>query len=334
MRKHLAVLAFLVVAVAPVLGTGASASATGGGGAKNDLRIVVFNILHGILCSPDTADCQADDRVALLGRHVQAAKCPDVVALEEVGEPMYARISSAPWVQDCGYGVEWAGQPGPDHELVLTTLPVKSAQLTILAGNFRGAYRLVLQSKVAPVVLVVSHQQGDPGPTDPPEPCSPDVCPPPCAASDSVPACQTLQAEQLATNGGPKGALRILSGDFNVTATSDRYRGLVADGWVDSHLAARNAECDPATGTNCTSGREDQAMDDLKDPTSKESERIDFILVKSPKGCRAAFDRASDRDRDGLGTGLFAHEPVSDGPGGIAFASDHTGVAADISCRE
>ena len=81
-------------------------------------------------------------------------------------------------------------------------------------------------------------------------------------------------------------------------------------------------------------GREDQAMDDLKDPTSKESERIDFILVKSPKGCRAAFDRASDRDRDGLGTGLFAHEPVSDGPGGIAFASDHTGVAADISCRE
>ena len=259
----------------------------------------MFNVLHGILCSPDTSDCQADDRVALLGQHVQEAKCPEVVALEEVGEPMYARISNAPWVQDCGYSVEWPGVPGPDHELVLTTLPVKSEKLTILAGNFRGTYRLVLQSKLAPVVLVVSHQQGDPGPEDPPEPCSDDVCPPPCSTSDSVPACQTLQAEQLASKGGPKGALRILSGDFNVTSTSDRYRGLIADGWVDSHLAARNPECEPATGTNCTSGREDQAMDDLKDPNSKESERIDFILVKSPKGCRVAFDRAADRDREG-----------------------------------
>jgi hypothetical protein len=332
-RKQLAALAFVVVAVAPLFATAAPAPATGSGGGKADLRIVVFNILHGILCSPDTNDCQADDRVALLGRHVQGAECPQVVALEEIGEPMYARISAAPWVQDCGYDVRWAGVPGPDHELVLTTLPVKRDELTILAGNFRGAYRLQLQSKVAPVVLVVSHQQGDPGPTDPPEPCSADVCPPPCTTTDSVPACQTLQAEQLATKGGPKRALRILAGDFNVTATSDRYRKLVANGWIDSHLAAKNAECDAATGANCTSGREDQAMDDLVDPTSKESERIDFILVKGPKGCRVAFDRASDRDRDGLGTGLFAHEPVSDGPGGIAFASDHTGTAADISCR-
>ena len=333
MRKQLAVLAFVVVALAPMLATATSAPAAGGGSAKSDLRIVVFNVLHGILCPPETNECQADDRVELLGRHVQDAKCPQVVALEEIGEPMHARISGAPWVQDCKYEVVWHGQPGPDHELVLTTLPVKSEQLTILAGNFRGAYRLVLQSKVAPVVLVVSHQQGDPGPDDPPEPCTTDVCPPPCSVSDSVPACQTLQAEQLATKGGPKGALRILSGDFNVTATSDRYRGLVANGWIDSHLAAKNAECDPATGTNCTSGREDQAMDALLDPTSKASERIDFILVKSPKGCRVAFDRASDRDDDGLGTGLFAHEPVSDGPGGIAFVSDHTGTAADISCR-
>ena len=333
-RKQLAVLAFVVVALAPMLARPRRPRPRpAAADAKSDLRIVVFNVLHGILCPPETNECQADDRVELLGRHLQDAKCPQVVALEEIGEPMYARISGAPWVQDCKYEVVWHGQPGPDHELVLTTLPVKSEQLTILAGNFRGAYRLVLQSKVAPVVLVVSHQQGDPGPDDPPEPCTTEVCPPPCSVSDSVPACQTLQAEQLATKGGPKGALRILSGDFNVTATSDRYRGLIANGWIDSHLAAKNAECEPCDRHELH--ERSRGPGDGRAARSDEQgiERIDFILVKSPKGCRVAFDRASDHDEDGLGTGLFAHEPVSDGPGGIAFVSDHTGTAADISCR-
>ena len=330
MRKQIAVLAFVAVAVAPALVSAPPAPAAGG---SADLRVVVFNILHGILCSPDTNDCQADDRVALLGRHLQDARCPEVVALQEVSDRMVTRLTNAPWVQSCGYDVVSHGTPGPDHEFVLTTLPVRSQRFIVLAGNFRGAYRVVLQSKLAPVVLVVSHQDGDAGPDEPPAPCTNEQCPPPCSQSDSIPACQTIQGEQLASRGGPKGALRILSGDFNVTSTSDRYQSLVADGWVDSHLAARNAECDPATGTNCTSGREDQAMDDLEDPSSKEIERIDFILVKSPKGCRAVFDRAADRDRDGLGTGLFADVPVSDGPGAIAFVSDHTGVAADISCK-
>ena len=34
------------------------------------------------------------------------------------------------------------------------------------------------------------------------------------------------------------------------------------------------------------------------------------------------------------GTGLFANQPASNGPGGLVYLSDHTGVGADLSCRK
>ena len=99
-----------------------------------------------------------------------------------------------------------------------------------------------------------------------------------------------------------------------------------------SHLAAGNAECDPATGVQCTSGRDDKTIATLKDPTARESERIDFIFVKPPTGCRPVFDPAADADGDGVGTGLFAAAPAIDGPGGLVWPSDHTAVSMDVSC--
>jgi hypothetical protein len=223
--------------------------------------------------------------------------------------------------------------PLTDRELVLTTLPVTNQKLTVLAGNFRSAYRVDMRSKLGPLVLVVSHQDGDPEPGDP-KPCNPAECPPECPASVTISDCQTMQAKAIANEGGDKRTIRVLSGDFNVTATSQRYQSIVADGWVDSHLAAGNAECDPATGTQCTSGRQDMNTDDLKNPASKETERIDFLFVKAPRSCKVGFDTPKDRDKDGLGTGLFADQPAPNGPGGLVYLSDHTGVGADLSCRK
>lgn len=300
---------------------------------KGDVRVVTMNILHGVTCPGETNDCQGDDRIALLGLLLKAAKCPPVVALEEISPRMYDRVTAAPWVKECKYEIVWHNMPLIDRELVLTTLPVKSQKLTSLAGGFRSAYRLELRSKLGPVVLVVSHQDGDPEPGQDPRPCTPADCPPPCPATVTIPACQTVQAEALSDQGGPRTAIRILTGDFNVTATSDRYRSLVAGGWIDSHLAAGNRECDPSSSKECSSGRQDMVVDDLKNPASRETERIDFLFVKTPRGCKARFDPHRDRDRDGLGTGLFGEKPVTGAPGGIVFASDHTGVAADLSCR-
>jgi hypothetical protein len=322
-----------------------SATAAGAGGAesaprsapmtaapKNDLRIVTFNILHGITCPNAPDDCQGDDRMALLGQQLQAAKCPAVVALEEIAPRTYDRVVAAPWVKACKYKIVWHDMPLTDRELVLTTLPVTSQKLTILPGDFRSAYRVELKSKLGPLVLVVTHQDGDSQPGADPRLCTPEVCPPPCPPEATQQACQTIQAAALASEGGGKKAIRLLTGDLNFPATAERYRALVADGWIDSHLAAGNPECDPATGVACTSGREDMTTDDLKNPASKESERIDFLFVKAPRECKLAFDRATDRDKDKLGTGLFADQPVTNGPGGLAYLSDHTGVAADLSC--
>jgi hypothetical protein len=335
----------LVVLATGVLAAALSAPAAGAGGSsvaprsapttaapKDDLRIVTMNILHGIVCPNAPDDCQGDDRMALLGRHLEAANCPPVVALEEIAERTYQRVVAAPWVKECKYKVVWHDMPSVDRELVLTTLPVKSHKLTVLAGNFRSAYRVELRSKLGPVVLVVTHQDGDSEPGADPRLCTPERCPPPCPQDVTEQTCQTIQAAALASEGGGRNAIRVLTGDFNVTSTSDRYRRLVDDGWVDSHLAAGNAECDPTTGVNCTSGRDDMTTNDLKNPASIATERIDFVFVKAPRGCKVRFDRGADRDKDKLGTGLFANKPVANGPGGLVYLSDHTGTAADLSC--
>jgi len=332
-RKLLVVLAAaaLVATAAPVVP--AAAGSAPRVAPKDDLRIVTMNILHGILCPNAPDDCQGDDRIALLGQELQAAKCPPVVALQEIAPRTYDRITAAPWVKQCKYQIVWHNMPLTDRELVLTTLPVTSQRLTILAGNFRSAYRVDLRSELGPLALVVSHQDGDPDPGDP-KPCTPADCPPECPPGVTIPDCQTIQAKTIAGEGGDKRTIRVLTGDFNVTAASQRYQSIVADGWVDSHLAARNPECDPATGAECTSGRQDMSTDDLKNPASKETERIDFLFVKAPRSCKVRFDSPKDRDRDGLGTGLFAADPAPNGPGGLAYLSDHTGVGADLSCRK
>ncbi len=333
MRKLLVVLvaAVLVSAAAPVVTAGAGSAPRVA--PKDDLRIVTMNVLHGVLCPNAPDDCRGDDRIALLGQQLQAAKCPPVVALEEIAPRTYDRIVAAPWVKQCKYQIVWHNMPLIDRELVLTTLPVTSQKLTILAGGFRSAYRVEMRSKLGPLVLVVSHQDGDPDPGDP-KPCTPDECPPPCTTADTIPTCQTIQAKAIASEGGNSKTIRVLTGDFNVTSASARYQSIVADGWVDSHLAAGNPECDPATGAQCTSGREDMSTADLENPASRESERIDFLFVKAPRSCKVRFDTPKDRDKDGLGTGLFADQPAANGPGGLVYLSDHTGVGADLSCRK
>jgi hypothetical protein len=320
----------LVAVAAPVVSAAATVPRVA---PKDDLRIVTMNILHGIVCPNSPDDCQGDDRMALLGRQLQAAKCPPVVALEEIAPRTYDRVVAAPWVKQCKYKIVWHDMPLVDRELVLTTLPVTSQKLTILAGNFRSAYRVEMRSKIGPLVLVVSHQDGDPRPGDP-KPCNPAECPPECPAEVTISDCQTMQAKAIASEGGGSKTVRVLTGDFNVTAASARYQSIVADGWIDSHLAARNAECEPASGAQCTSGRQDMNTDDLKNPASKETERIDFLFVKGPRSCKVRFDTPRDRDKDGLGTGLFADQPASNGPGGLVYLSDHTGVGADLSCRK
>jgi endonuclease/exonuclease/phosphatase family metal-dependent hydrolase len=309
-------------------GARTSSAAAGDGG----VRIVNLNLLHGIFCEAESDSCQASDRVELLARQLEDSNCPEIVGLQEIQKKLADLLTKATkTLCDGKYEVVFKSTPkGVDTERVLTTLPVKSTKVIKLSGAFRTASRVVFKSPVGPLVLVVTHQDGDP---ETPFVGECKTCKPPCSAETSPFECQTVAAADLATSVGSKRAIRVLMGDFNVDATSERYRSLIADGWLDSHLAAGNAECVPATGVNCTSGRDDRTIVALKDPNAKESYRIDFIFVMPPAGCEIGFDPVDDADGDGLGTGLFFDTPAVDGPGGLVWTSDHTGNSADFSCE-
>ncbi len=317
---------------------GATTVAVAPAGAQEDgvpteqVRIVNLNLLHGVFCPQETDACQAPDRVALLMQQLEDAECPEVVGLQEINANLAKLIDRALADSDCDYDVAFSKKPGSlDTERVLTTLPVRSEKVEKLTGAFRTASRVVLRSPIGPLVVVVTHQDGDPeGVAQPP--CR-NTCPPVCVdAQVSVLACQTLVAARLADDvGGPR-ATRVLMGDFNVTPTNPRYQLLLDEGWTDTYLTAGNPECDGATGVGCTGGRADEAVEALKDPTARNSERIDYIFVKGGRNCVVQLDAPDDRNDNGLGTGLFGDQPATDGPGGIVWTSDHTGVSADLSC--
>ena len=329
--RRLTVVALVLGVLAPAAFT--TAPTAGAEPGAPDVRIVNLNLLHGTFCPPETDGCQAPDRVALLMQQLEDSACPEVVGLQEININLSKLIASARKTAcDGKYELAFPKKTAShDTEQVLTTLAIKSTKVIKLKGAFRTASRVVLTSPVGPLVIVVTHQDGDP---ETPGVTTCQSCIPPCQKDASVFQCQTDAAAGLADEAGGTKALRVLMGDFNVTSASVRYQSLIRAGWVDSHLAAGNAECDPATGTNCTSGRDDKSIEALKDPAARESERIDFIFVKPPPRCTVAFDPATDDDGDFFGTGLFKATPAVDGPGGLAWASDHTGVSADLTCAK
>jgi len=333
MRRLLAV--GLIALLAACSSNGGDEAATTTRPARDgNVRIASINILHGFNCPPETNACQADDRIALWSQLVEQSQCPDILALQEIDTDMLARVEALqPTLCGGDYDLVWHGQEGIDRELVLTTLPVRDDELFHLAGGQRSAYRVLLDSPVGPLRLTVTHlganQENDgTGGTL----CRiPQQCPPePCPAGTLVITCQVGQLEDIAK---PEGAeVGVIVGDFNLTVQAPQVVELLDRGWIDSYLESANPECDPATGVGCTSGRDDVTMVDLTEPTSKEIERIDLLLVRAPDDCVTAFDPIADTDHDGLGTGLWADIATPDGPGGVVFVSDHTGIAADLSC--
>jgi hypothetical protein len=111
------------------------------------------------------------------------------------------------------------------------------------------------------------------------------------------------------------------------------YGELVARGWIDTHLAAGNGECEPLDGENCTSGRSETGGD-LEDPARNTDTRIDYIFLVPPgEGAMCAADLLPGR------TGLFAAEPnpfaesCGASPLPICWTSDHSGNRAQLRCQ-
>lgn len=278
-----------------------------------EVRLISQNILHGVGCAAGSDYCQVGERVSLFMAQLADAGCPELVSIQEANERIIGLVSGEAGA--CGYEVVWDDDPGLDREVVLTTLEVVDSQRRVLADRFRSAYLVRVSSPVGVIDFLTTHLAA--GADD--RACSPGLCPPPCDPDGSVRTCQARQVLEFAREVALAGAVTVVGGDLNDSAGSPALAVFGEAGYVDSHLAAGHAECDPVNGTGCTAGREDTTLADMADPSSRQRSRIDYLLYSAPgRDCSV-----------GKGTGLFNAEPAA---GGLAFPSDHTAVALTLVC--
>ncbi|HVJ98035.1 MAG TPA: endonuclease/exonuclease/phosphatase family protein [Acidimicrobiia bacterium] len=283
------------------------------------IRVVSQNILHGSACAPETDRCAAPDRVALFVRQLGETGCPELVSLQESNAGIVELFEKElPKVCDGKYTIVRDGDAGNDRETVLTTLPVLGSRRDRLAGPLRTMFWVRAASDAGIVEFVSTHLAS--GSDD--RPCDATTCPPPCATTDSLNTCQAKQLVARVDELAHPDAIRIIGGDMNAKPDEPTIAVFTDAGYHDTHLAAGNPECNRATGEQCTGGRIDDSLVDMRNPESKQSERIDYLFVGGNRDCAV-----------GKPTGLFNDgAPATDGPAGLAFPSDHTGVQATLSC--
>jgi endonuclease/exonuclease/phosphatase family metal-dependent hydrolase len=309
-------------------------AACGQGSAANDpsrgpvVTLVGINVLHGAMCPPDTDNCQVGDRVALLAQWIERVGCPDMVALQEVAPWVRARLTDAQ-PRLCGgrYRFATKGSDALDAEEMLTLLPIAGVERIRLVGPQRTALWVRVRTRVGLVDAVVTHlgaggdSHGQGGLS-----CTQELCPRSCVSGSPMITCQVRQSIQLLERHRQPGGLGLLVGDFNLVAGAEGYRRVISAAMIDTYLASRHSDCDAASALGCTSGRPDTSVAALRNPASGETERVDYVFLRRGH-CRPQYDTAHRLD-----TGLFADEPVTNGPGGLAWPSDHVGVALDLAC--
>jgi hypothetical protein len=128
-------------------------------------------------------------------------------------------------------------------------------------------------------------------------------CPEECDRDGTVRECQARQLVQFVEKRHRVPNPAVITGDFNAEPGTTEYLEFTERGWVDTHLAAGNPECDPETGIGCTAGRDGPAGD-LESTKPNVDSRIDYIFVvpPAPRGAKCA-------GIIGAATGIFAGEP-------------------------
>ena len=306
------------VAIVGLVACSSDGSNEGADGRPETLHVVTQNILHGNACPPDSDLCSVRERVALFTVQLEAAGCPELVAIQEANPRIVTELDqSLPSVCDDRYEVVSDTDPGADREIVLTTVPVLGFERAHLAGPLRTALWVRVRASVGAVDLVTTHlaSSSDDGP------CDVRTCPPPCLPTDTLNTCQGRQAADYLEEKRAPGSVAVLVGDLNAEPGDPTMAALLERGFVDTSAEA-GADCDAATGRGCTSGRDDTTMADLTDPAAGQTERIDYVLLVPSPRCEAVAP-----------TGVFAEEggPPQSGSS-IVFPSDHSGVEATMRC--
>jgi endonuclease/exonuclease/phosphatase family metal-dependent hydrolase len=314
------------------------------------VTIADLNVLHGIFCPTETTGCRRDDRIALLKDFVVARGCPDVLAFEEVsslGSPVVsAPLLSAALTNACpaAYVSVYQNMNPFDDEMIFSRYPVLDQETHHLLGPLRNVLRVRIDHPIGALDVYATHlASGSDQATAPCEGGPFGPCPAECvtAGATTVRQCQAVQMLGVidATHDVPGPALAV--GDFNEEPSSFVYALFANRGYADAFLAGGLVECDPMTGVGCTSGRADEDLSDMESPALGQVERIDYIWVIPPAPgslCSGDVEATGDPDGDGVATRLFADVPnpfapsCGPSPDPICWASDHSGMQADVNC--
>ena len=368
-------LVVLVTALLPVLGgcgdSGPDASP------DNAVTLANLNVLHGFDCDSaqlDTGQCRVQERIALLAQHLVAAGCPDLVTLQEVinaaiaptelAQPVISildlvRTELPGLAAACGFTYELLYRPllavtlaEIDEELILSRYPILLSGTRTLYGPLYNEAAGVLVFARHVLHARVDHPTGEidvytthlaSGADLARSPCGDRFCPPECDSADTVRACQAVQLAHYVEATRLPGNLALISGDFNAAPGSTEYRTALDRGWIDTHLAAGQPECDAVSGVACTSGRE-SSIGQIEDPALNVQRRIDYIFAALPRNegnCTVAAAGAATRR--GVYTvdsaGLFADRPnpfsadCGPSPAPPCWVSDHSGNRATLACE-
>lgn len=282
------------------------------------VTVLSQNLLHGTACAPDSNRCDLPARAALFARQLTAAGCPQLVSVQETNQATVDALrAQLPDTCDGEYELVWDLDPASDRELVLTTLPVLGSERVRLAGPLRTALWVRVKAAVGPVDFVSSHLAS----SSDDRPCDAASCPPPCRPRDSLNTCQARQAAALLEERAGPRSVGILAGDLNARPEEPTIAALVDRGFVDTMAAAGTDTCTDADATGCTSGRADTTLDDMRDPASRQTERIDYVFLATERDCRV------------MRAGVFQPDGGPVAADGLVFPSDHSGVEATVRCQ-
>lgn len=300
-----------------------------------DFSVATFNILHGLFCPANTDQCRLDDRIALLAKWIERTGCPDVVALQEVSQPVDERLEQE-LPSLCGGRYEKAYQVvnSFDDAIVLTRFPIVKTQTKSLTGAL--PFRFVLWTELdvdggsAHILTTHLASEADLGG----EACG-ENCPEPCRAAGAVTFrdCQAVETRLFAQEQQRAGEPVVVTGDLNAPPGSFVYQQFADAGWIDAYLSSGNSECDPSSGEGCTSGRIDDQLTDLEQSERRQTARIDYAFLGSGSHC--TVEPRGDADGDGIATGIFPpgpNQPCGPRPEEICWPSDHDGVILDLQC--
>ena len=286
------------------------------------LRVLTLNLLHGFFCPEATDSCRAPERAQIFAEQVEAAGCPDLVGLQEIGTRLAELLPGiVETLCDGDYEMAWAASDKVEQQMVLSRRPIIEEGHIELAHFPWEAYWVRVVSEQGPVEFLTAHFASSAN--NPP--CTPDdgECPPICAPGMITNDCHAAQVVDFFAGRTNESTLSIASGDFNATPTSPTLRTLLEAGFTDAWLAAEQPECDPQTHVGCTGGGDEpepfEGMDTQQGPGF--DERIDYVLVRPGPQCELGVDAEA-----------FAAQPRAQPLNGMWWPSDHAGVLVELSC--